>query len=281
MVNVTLPPVSPQPPPASAGAPGEPPPAPVTTGSPGVSLRTLILSVALAVVIAGAGGFLAFRLATTDDAEAAAPAATATTGVPRALLDEHATCVILVPVLTAGVDLVLTYAEAPNKVEQAKLLGTISDLRSVVDIAPTTMRPDIEVQLATLQQIQRAMIGGQGPTNLQPFKDSGVRLATRCLPYATDVKAPPATTAAAGPKTTISNDGTFLVGVDFVPGTYRTTVPASSRNCYWARLSGVSGAFDDIIANENTPSGGQAVVSIPASDKAFQTRGCGTWQKIG
>jgi hypothetical protein len=92
---------------------------------------------------------------------------------------------------------------------------------------------------------------------------------------------PTSTTEPAGPKSTITGDGTFLVGVDVVPGQYRTTVPASSRNCYWARLSGTSGSFDELIANENTPSGGQAVVTIAASDKAFKTSGCGSWQKIG
>lgn len=104
-------------------------------------------------------------------------------------------------------------------------------------------------------------------------------------PASTTAASAPTTAAAApttpaGPKTTITGNGTFLVGVDFVPGTYRTTVPASSPNCYWERLRGLSGQFTDIIANENTEPGGQAVVTIPASDKAFKTTGCGTWQKI-
>lgn len=67
-------------------------------------------------------------------------------------------------------------------------------------------------------------------------------------------------------------DGMNIVGTDIQPGTYRAVGPFNS--CYWARLSGLSGNSDDIIANDN---GSGPVVKIGASDKAFQSRGCGTW----
>lgn len=70
-------------------------------------------------------------------------------------------------------------------------------------------------------------------------------------------------------------DGTYLVGVDIQAGTYRTTV---TGNCYWERLSGLSGSFEDLIAND-LPTG-SAIVEISASDLAFSTQGCGTWEKI-
>jgi hypothetical protein len=68
-------------------------------------------------------------------------------------------------------------------------------------------------------------------------------------------------------------DGTFQVGKDIQPGTYRTRVGASS--CYWERLKGFSGAFEDIIANGNPD--GPVVVTISANDKGFMSQDCGTW----
>ncbi|WP_338780722.1 hypothetical protein [Streptomyces sp. DG1A-41] len=72
----------------------------------------------------------------------------------------------------------------------------------------------------------------------------------------------------------IPGDGTFLVGEEIEPGTYRTAGPADSAipNCYWARLSGASGELDELIANGNTA--GPATVTIASGDQAFQTTGC-------
>lgn len=80
---------------------------------------------------------------------------------------------------------------------------------------------------------------------------------------------------------TIPGEGTFVVGSDIKPGTYKTSGPSDSSlpNCYWARLKGTSGAFGDIIANGNP--GGQTTITISSGDKAFQTSGCADWKKIG
>jgi hypothetical protein len=71
-------------------------------------------------------------------------------------------------------------------------------------------------------------------------------------------------------------DADFIVGTDMVPGTYRNT---ASSGCYYARLSGFDHTLDNILANENTDA--QAVVTIAASDKGFESSNCGTWTKIG
>lgn len=68
-------------------------------------------------------------------------------------------------------------------------------------------------------------------------------------------------------------NGTFVVGTDIQPGTYRTRT--SSYGCYYARLSGFSGSFSEIIANANTNA--PAVITISASDKGFESTRCGTW----
>ncbi|MEV0318301.1 PASTA domain-containing protein [Streptomyces sp. NPDC050658] len=71
-------------------------------------------------------------------------------------------------------------------------------------------------------------------------------------------------------------DGTYMVGEDIDPGTYKTD---GGGNCYWERLSGTGGDLGDIIAND-LPSG-SSYVTIAPSDKAFSSTGCGTWTKTG
>lgn len=73
------------------------------------------------------------------------------------------------------------------------------------------------------------------------------------------------------------DDGTWLVGEDIAPGRYRTT--DASRTCYWARLSGLTGSLDDVLAND-IGSGPSQVIDILDSDRAFDSNGCGTWVPI-
>ena len=71
------------------------------------------------------------------------------------------------------------------------------------------------------------------------------------------------------------DDGTWEVGRDIKPGTYRIREPAFF--CYWARLKNFSGNLGAIIANDNVT--GYSVVTIRSTDKDFQTSGCPTWTK--
>ncbi|CAM4298256.1 hypothetical protein MB901379_03203 [Mycobacterium basiliense] len=87
----------------------------------------------------------------------------------------------------------------------------------------------------------------------------------------TTVSIPPTTTSGAGPRT-IAGDGTYRVGVDIQPGTYRS--PGGS-DCYWERLRGLGGSVEDVIANGAGT--GQQLVQIKPSDVAFKTQGCPTW----
>lgn len=78
---------------------------------------------------------------------------------------------------------------------------------------------------------------------------------------------------------TFPGDGTFVVGDDIKAGTYKTVGPEDEYGCYWARLKGTSGDFEDIIANGNVT--GQTTVTIASSDGAFETTGCKEWKKVG
>ncbi|GAA1467310.1 hypothetical protein GCM10009603_54980 [Nocardiopsis exhalans] len=69
--------------------------------------------------------------------------------------------------------------------------------------------------------------------------------------------------------------GTFLVGDEISPGTYRSE---DTSSCYWARLSDTGGTLDSIIANNF--GGGRQVVTISGSDVAFETSSCGGWSRI-
>lgn len=79
----------------------------------------------------------------------------------------------------------------------------------------------------------------------------------------------------AAARSKITKDGIYLVGKDIEPGTYQTS---GGSGCYWQRSSGTSGDFDDILANGNES--GQAIVTIAASDVAFTTKRCGSWQRM-
>jgi hypothetical protein len=70
-------------------------------------------------------------------------------------------------------------------------------------------------------------------------------------------------------------EGTFIVGTDMRPGTYRSS---EGDGCYWARLSGFTGSFSQIIAN-NFLSGGHATVTIKSGDKGFTSSSCGEWTR--
>ncbi|MDP2965235.1 MAG: hypothetical protein Q8N39_04245 [Pelolinea sp.] len=67
-------------------------------------------------------------------------------------------------------------------------------------------------------------------------------------------------------------DGTWRVGIDIEPGTYRIE---GTGSCYWERLSGFTGALDDIIAND-LPNG-PSIVTILPSDIGFTSSRCGIW----
>ncbi len=89
----------------------------------------------------------------------------------------------------------------------------------------------------------------------------------------------PVDLSAPGPQaTSFVGDGMFMVGVDIAPGTYQST---SLDSGYWGRLSGASGVLDDVLANDLTTTGDQAIVTIEPTDKFFTTSGMGTWTKIG
>lgn len=74
---------------------------------------------------------------------------------------------------------------------------------------------------------------------------------------------------------TTFGDGTYIVGNDIQPGTYKS----EGTVIYWARLSAFTGDLGDIKANGN-PMDASTIVKILPDDIGFTTRGGGTWTKI-
>jgi hypothetical protein len=93
--------------------------------------------------------------------------------------------------------------------------------------------------------------------------------SSRCEPWV-EVTGP-ATASRTAPFT----DGTYLVGVDIDPGTWRAD--AVNASCYWARLRNVNGV-GDIIANYlgSTP----AIMTVLPTDVAVTVSRCGSWVRV-
>ena len=85
---------------------------------------------------------------------------------------------------------------------------------------------------------------------------------------------PPSTMEPTRPSSVASSfgNGTWIVGADITPGTYRS---AGGSNCYWERLKGFGGTLDEIIANDNAS--GPTIVTIAATDKGFSSARCNRW----
>lgn len=72
---------------------------------------------------------------------------------------------------------------------------------------------------------------------------------------------------------TIPGSGTFLVGEDIEPGTYRSL---EAEYCHWDRLSGLGGDYDEDVITSGF-SEGNSYVTITESDTAFSSEGCADW----
>jgi cytoskeletal protein RodZ len=84
----------------------------------------------------------------------------------------------------------------------------------------------------------------------------------------------PQSTQTESDENTVPGDGTFVVGTDIQPGTYRAS---AQPGCYWARLRSLD--TSNVINNDNPD--GPVVVEIRPSDKAFQTAGCAPFHRAG
>ena len=122
----------------------------------------------------------------------------------------------------------------------------------------------------TLQEII-ANDNSSGPVVVTIASSDVAFNSTRCAKWTQDLS--PITKDPAVP---FAGGGTYIVGVDIAPGTWRSS---GTGSCYWERESGFSGELADIIANDNAT--GPTLVEIGAGDNGFKSSaGCGTWTKV-
>ncbi|MER6122735.1 hypothetical protein ABT173_08580 [Streptomyces sp. NPDC001795] len=86
------------------------------------------------------------------------------------------------------------------------------------------------------------------------------------------------TKSGAHDKPALGGDGSYVVGKDVQPGTYRTTGNTDGM-CYWERAKDASGDTDSLIANDNVT--GTSYVTVKATDKLFKSSGCKDWEAVG
>jgi hypothetical protein len=92
------------------------------------------------------------------------------------------------------------------------------------------------------------------------------------------VASPTLSPTPAQPATSIPGDGTFRIGVDVQPGTYRSPGPSQDVSCSWHRLSAFSESTSAWI--DSGSSYGQQYVTIAPSDVAFWNQFCETWTLV-
>lgn len=96
---------------------------------------------------------------------------------------------------------------------------------------------------------------------------AGIALAAWTAAGLAGADPPPPST----PKQVIDADGTYAVGKDIMPGTYRSDGPRDGKACYWRRVS--DGKIVDSAMTKQPQ-----VVLIEPSDTAFRTDRCQPWQ---
>jgi hypothetical protein len=83
--------------------------------------------------------------------------------------------------------------------------------------------------------------------------------------------------AAPEAKPAFKGSGTYQVGTDIQPGTYRTSGNDDGM-CYWERAKDASGSMDSILANDNVT--GSSYVTVKKTDKIFKSTDCKDWYAV-
>lgn len=121
--------------------------------------------------------------------------------------------------------------------------------------------------------------GSPVSTSTRTLSASAIRpSATQQAPAAPTASAATSTapTTPSGPADSFAGEGTYVVGTDIAPGTYRSPGPSGSSTCYWARLGDLSGT--SIIANNISE--GPAVMAVAPTDAAVEVKGCARWTAV-
>lgn len=109
---------------------------------------------------------------------------------------------------------------------------------------------------------------------------------TACAAPATEGSSSSSTTtgkrAPKGPSATATRitEGTWTVGEDFRPGTYRVAEPVGELGCYWEIKKAGADDLDSIVANDAV-TGGRPKVTLRKKGQEFKNQGCGVFVRTG
>jgi len=160
-----------------------------------------------------------------------------------------------------------------NNLPQVDHIFPQSVLKDVKVLNPETGRMVTKYREAQRNQLANSMLlsndNTDGPAVVTIAETDKGFDSNRCGTWTKDLS--PITASPTAPFT----EGTYIVGTDIAPGTWRSE---SGSNCYWARLKGFSGELGNTIANDIT--GPSAIVTIDAGDAGFDNTRCGTWTKV-
>ncbi|MGY0061037.1 hypothetical protein ACWY4P_31600 [Streptomyces sp. LZ34] len=131
--------------------------------------------------------------------------------------------------------------------------------------------------LVVVIAIGGALAGGGGDDGKESGKDKGTAAQGAASDTSDKDKGKDKSKDKPKAEAAISGEGTFQVGSDVKPGTYRSTDNTDGM-CYWERAKDSSGETDSLIANDNVM--GSAYVTIKASDKIFKSNGCKGWEAV-
>lgn len=101
------------------------------------------------------------------------------------VLDEQATCVLLVPAATDAGHLTLAVVSDPNKADWAKVQKTYDNLTLIAAMSSPELRDDANQIAAMLSQLlSLSRTGGKMTFDMSDFKSAGLRIGARCAKYA-------------------------------------------------------------------------------------------------
>ena len=101
------------------------------------------------------------------------------------------------------------------------------------------------------------IVGGSGDETATTAGPTATVTATEAADAATSKASAAEKTTKPEPESTMG-EGTYEIGVDAMPGRYKTRVPEESV-CYWERLKDNDDALDSIIANGDVKPGASCV----------------------
>ena len=179
---------------------------------------------------------------------------------------------VVVVALLAGATAVGTTLPDPKASEAyAVLAGEKASVESERDSAKSSY----ESMKSKYDTLQNGIAGREAKVSSRETEVGKADAAVKTAEAAVKVREEAVTGAEKAKAANTVSDGTWTVGSDIEPGTYRA-VEAVGSSCYWGIYrSGSNGG--DIIEND-IPGGGRPVVALSVGQDFNSTR-CGKWEK--